>query len=401
MTRSPLPLGLLLLVGALTAVLPACGKRGPPLPPLRPAPERVADLTVLRRGDQVHLRFVVPPRNADGSTPVAFDRAEIYALTVAVGKPAPALAAVVTPDHRVAILRPSPPKAADPASTEPPTVAGQTLVFSEAVPVVTDPPAAATPPVAATPAATTPPAARGLGPGPAPGGAATAAAGLKATTRFYVVVPYATRTRAGAASDLLAVPLGPAPAPVSNVVMTWDETTLTVRWTAGAPDQTFHVFAAEPPVVELAAPLTTAPLAKAEWTQPVVFGKARCVMVRAVRGTAPVFFESPPSAPVCETPVDRFPPPAPTGLVAFPGEGGIGLTWDAVTAADLAGYLVLRGEGADDTLRPITPEPLTAATFTDVTARAGVRYTYAVVAVDRATPANRSKESNRVSETGR
>ena len=94
-------------------------------------------------------------------------------------------------------------------------------------------------------------------------------------------------------------------------------------------------------------------------------------------------------------------PPAPTGLVAFPGEGGIGLTWDAVTAADLAGYLVLRGEGADDTLRPITPEPLTATTFTDATARAGVRYTYAVLAVDRATPANRSKESNRVSETGR
>ena len=153
--------------------------------------------------------------------------------------------------------------------------------------------------------------------------------------------------------------------------------------------------------VELAAPLTSTPLAKAEWAQPVVFGKARCVTVRAVRGTAPVFFESAPSAPVCETPVDRFPPPAPTGLVAFPGEGGIGLTWDAVTAADLAGYLVLRGEGADDTLRPITPEPLTATTFTDATARAGVRYTYAVLAVDRATPANRSKESNRVSETGR
>ena len=37
----------------------------------------------------------------------------------------------------------------------------------------------------------------------------------------------------------------------------------------------------------------------------------------------------------------------------------------------------------------------------DATAKAGVRYTYAVVAVDNAAPANRSKESNRVEETGR
>ena len=100
MTRSPLPLGLLLLVGALVVVAPACGKRGPPLPPLRPAPERVAELTVLRRADQVHVRFAVPPRNGDGSTPVLFDRAEIYALTVAAGKPAPALTTIVTPDRR-------------------------------------------------------------------------------------------------------------------------------------------------------------------------------------------------------------------------------------------------------------------------------------------------------------
>lgn len=395
MTRSPLPLCLLLLVGALAAVVPACGKRGPPLPPLRPVPERVADLTVLRRGDQVHVRFAVPPRNADGSTPVRFDRAEIYAFTAAAGQPAPTLAQVVTPAHRVSTLRlapvpqaPRPPPAAAAPAT-PPEVAGHVLYFSETVPVVTDPPAAASPPVTA----------RGGGGGaPAPGGAATR---LAATTRFYVVVPYATRSRAGASTELVPVPLGASPPPVSNVVMAYDETTLAVRWTGAAPDQTFHVYAADPPVVALAAPLTATPLAKPEWTQPVVFGQTRCVTVRAVRGTAPVFVESTPSAAACETPVDRFPPPAPSGLVAFAGEGGIGLTWDAVTAVDLAGYLVLRGEGADDTLRPITPAPVTATSFTDATARSGVRYAYAVVAVDRATPANRSKTSNRVSEVGR
>ena len=45
--------------------------------------------------------------------------------------------------------------------------------------------------------------------------------------------------------------------------------------------------------------------------------------------------------------------------------------------------------------------PVTTPSFKDTSAKSGVRYIYAVVAVDTAVPANRSKESNRVEETGR
>jgi hypothetical protein len=49
----------------------------------------------------------------------------------------------------------------------------------------------------------------------------------------------------------------------------------------------------------------------------------------------------------------------------------------------------------------LTREPIKETTYRDTTARRGVRYVYAVVAVDRSTPPNRSAESNHVEETAR
>ena len=104
--------------------------------------------------------------------------------------------------------------------------------------------------------------------------------------------------------------------------------------------------------------------------------------------------ESDPSPPVCVTPRDIFPPAAPKGLAVVAMDGGVmNLIWDANTEADLGGYLVLRGEAPGDTLQPLTPQPIHETSFRDTTARPGVRYVYAIVAVDRATPPNRSQPS--------
>ena len=104
---------------------------------------------------------------------------------------------------------------------------------------------------------------------------------------------------------------------------------------------------------------------------------------------------APPDA--CQTFVDRFPPAAPKGLQAVPGEGSISLIWEPNGEKDLAGYVVLRAVGESE-LQPITPEPLTATTFRDGV-QAGTRYTYAVKAVDKA--GNASPISNRVEEIAR
>ncbi len=111
--------------------------------------------------------------------------------------------------------------------------------------------------------------------------------------------------------------------------------------------------------------------------------------------------ESPASAPLCVTPRDTFAPPAPTALEAVGGAGVISLIWEAVDAPDLAGYLIFRGENGGEPSTPLTPAPLRDSSFEDRGVTPGVRYTYVVLAVDSATPPNRSAPSNRAEETAR
>ena len=129
----------------------------------------------------------------------------------------------------------------------------------------------------------------------------------------------------------------------------------------------------------------------------MAFDKERCVAIRSVQVTGVVSLESAAVAK-CVTPVDTFPPPAPTNLRAFPGTGSVTLTWDGVSVADLAGYMVFRAEGTGEKLQPLS-EVLTDTSFTDAKAAPGVTYWYAVIAMDKSK--NPSEQSNRVQSTAR
>jgi hypothetical protein len=150
------------------------------------------------------------------------------------------------------------------------------------------------------------------------------------------------------------------------------------------------------------APLTEKPVKALTWTdERIEFGTERCYAVRTVLTQGSVSIESDPSPVACVTPQDTFPPAAPTALAAVASEGAISLIWQGVDAADLAGYLVLRGEAPNGALTPVFEAPLRETTYRDESAQRGVRYLYAVVAVDRATPGNRSALSNKVEEAAR
>ena len=86
------------------------------------------------------------------------------------------------------------------------------------------------------------------------------------------------------------------------------------------------------------------------------------------------------SPPICVTPVDVFPPAAPAGLAAVPSEGGISLIWEPNAELDLGGYLVLRREAGDATLRQLTDRPIAEARYRDTDVKAGTRYIYSVAA---------------------
>lgn len=393
----------LLLALALVAVVPAaCGSKGPPLPPLRPVPTAPTEFAAQRVGDRVTLRMVVPATSQDPTAPLTIARIEIYARTLPMDAEPPTLEQLMRRDALVASIavRPPAPEPAGDATAQPAAAVpagppdsrpapGEIAVWSE---TVTAAATNAPPPTRAQQARVA--ARRPVWLPVAPSGLVVPFMPVTLPTRYYVAVGVSDRRRPGPASAMIAVPFGPAPEAPGAPVLTYTESTLTLAWTTrdvGAPVTVVETTRGGD---ERPAPVMAAPITAGTWSTPVVFGVERCFVVRRVIRWGAMSTESPTAGPVCETPVDRFPPPAPTGLDAVSSGGAeVTLLWDAVTAADLAGYHVLRGEGAGETMQQMTKEPVTALQWADTTTRAGVRYVYAVIAVDAA--GNPSAQSNR------
>ena len=342
-------------LAAAACMAASCGKIGPPQPPLRPIPVAVPAFAAERIGDKVTLTFTVPNANLDGMTPPRVDAVEVFAVTQPEAAPPPTAAELVVQAYRAArmeVLRPSQTRAPADSRLE----QGQTATYVDTL---------------------------------------TASAGV----RYYAVVGVAG-SRRGPAPTILAVPLSAAPDPPSGVTLDYSEKEFQLRWTVGADTDRFVIeetdsTGANPKRV------TPVPVAGPEFTAPIEMGRERCFVVRSARGGTGVVALGASSRPACVTPVDRFAPAAPTGLNAFPGDGAIELLWTASTSADVAGYIVLRGEGSDGTLQPLTATPIAATQYRDQSAKAGATYSYQVVAIDGARPPNRSEPSNRQVVTAR
>jgi hypothetical protein len=214
---------------------------------------------------------------------------------------------------------------------------------------------------------------------------------VKLPTRYYLAVGVSEHGRTGPPTPMVAVPLGEAPPAPEAPTLTYDETTLTLSWTTSTPGAPVTVVESTNAGVEQLFPVQDAPIMIGSWTTPVAFGVERCFVIRRVIRRGAVSTESAATDSVCVTPVDTFGRPAPTGLDAISGAAAVTLLWEAVEAADLAGYLVLRSEGASETLQQLTPDPITTLQWQDTTMRSGVRYVYFVVAVDAT--GNRSERS--------
>ena len=327
---------------------------------------------------RVDLSFTLPTKNTNGTTPVALAIESVYALSLDAGEKAPKYETLPKPKNLVGMLEVRPPDASDssdPNAPEDPRPApGGVATYSE------------------TP--------------PTPGEAKLWADAQARPTRLYTVVGMSKARKQSLMSEPLVVPLGTTPDPPHDVVVTYDHTTLTLTW-AGSADAAYRVYAVDHDGKELAskdlpaALLTPSPLSALTFAMPVKFGAEICVAVRAVVVEGTIATESAAALSQCSTPVDTFPPPAPTGLNAVADVGVVQLAWNAVATSDLAGYVILRREVGTETLQRLNPELWTGTNYSDSKVRAGVDYEYVVRAVDNATPPNESPDSEHKIVTAR
>lgn len=421
---------------AAVAALAGCGKKGPPLAPLVHVPAAVEGLSARRVGADVFLTFTAPKTNVDRSTPPDVARIDVYGATATTPPPLARFLEIATLVRSVTIEAPrsasspgggapAPAPASGPAPLRVRDILNAESLVPKSLPV---PPGPARRPAPVTP---------------------VAPVESQALRRFYVAIASSDRGRPGPPSAMLTLPLEPLPEPPADVTIDVAADGVTVGWPpsgglvgflverglpfelapydepAGAPAgpvspppvryNLYRELGPDPvallvPAVAAPAPdpdappepVNAEPLERLDYVDAVEFDRERCYVVRAVRGAGADAIEGETSPRRCVTPVDIYPPAAPTGLSAVSGEAAISLIWEPSGDADVAGYLVLRGTTADATLQPLTTEPVVETSYTDRSAAPGVRYVYAVVAVDARVPLpNISAESNRVEEAAR
>ena len=416
-----------------------CGKKGPPVAPFVLIPAAVNTIAASRLGNDVFVTLTVPSTNIDASIPVDISGIDVYGYT---GRVAPTPARWAELATVVAKIPVAPPPLGDAGSPPSPAGVAADGVLPGTVVTILD---TLTPDEMVQGAvAVVDPRRPEFAPPLLPGIATPTV-----LRRFYLAIPFSRRGRPGPPGVAAELVLTMLPVPPTEVRASYVPAAVSVEWEpsggllgflldrppvpepvpfdallppgavipqavdASVPPgpTTYNVYsdiAADPLVLPAATlppwraavplPLNPAPLATTSFADTVSFGRVRCYTVRAQRGAV----MSEPSPPTCFTPIDLFPPAAPAGLAAVPSEGGISLIWEPNAELDLGGYLVLRREAGDATLRQLTDTPISDARYRDSTVQAGVRYMYSVVAVDTQLPLpNISTQSELVEETAR
>jgi hypothetical protein len=422
--------------GLLAAIAAAgCGKKGAPLAPFVRIPAGVEKISASRLGNDVYVTVAVPTTNIDTSLPIDIVRLDVYGYT---GRVAPTAARWPELGTVVASI-PVVPPSVDADDRPLPQVPTDKGAIAGAAVTIVDPLTAED--LVQGPLPLLDPRFAALAALPDPAAPAV-------LRRFYIAIGFSQRGRPGPSGAQAELVLTNVPDPPTDLRAASAPASLSLTWEPSGglvgflldralpaeplPYDTAQPVAAAAPVVDASVPagpttynvyrelapdpfllplpatpawsvpapaaLNPAPLPVTSVTDTWEGGRTRCYTVRAQRGTV----MSAASPPLCVTPVDVFPPAAPAGLAAVPSEGGISLIWEPSAELDAGGYVVLRREAGDATLRQLTDRPIAEARYRDTDVKAGTRYTYSVAAVDMRMPVpNVSALSAPVEETAR
>lgn len=314
----------------------ACGKKGPPLPPMRYVPAAAKNLTVRQRGDVLVVRMGYPSLTTDGQSLPGLKQVELFEFSQPPG-PGGAPIAVEPRQFELGAKRLAVVGSNELASR----VEGSDLELQ--VPL----------------------------PGVRPAEGATITYGV----RFL-----ATSGDVSAFSNLVPLAYQAPPAPLAGLRADATSAGVVVGWSAGASQ---HVAVYRRPAASrsFGSPLATVEGGESSYLdKSAQLGERYYYTASAVAETSPLV-ESPLAREVEVFYQDVFPPTAPTGLTALVEEATVRLVWEAVEASDLAGYRVYRREGGTE-IR-LTETPLSGTSYRAQNLAGGKTYSFRVTAVDR------------------
>ena len=333
----------LILVCVLALILPACGRKGPPVPPRPVVPAAVA-LSAAAEGRTVLLRWARPTRNADGSPLIGLN----HFVLLRAAEPLPG-----GPSEGASPLRLL--DAVPAVQPENATVEGETYRYVD-------------------------------------GAREPLAFGVRYT---YQIAAVTDRGSSGPAVSA-AVELHPPVAPPRALRAEAGEGVVTLAWQGPPPGEApsvsaYHVYREEPgspgPVR-----ITRFPVQGTRYVDLNVQNERPYrYTVRGVTGEGPGARESEPAGPAEAIPEDRTPPAAPRGLTALREGDAIRLRWAASLEPDILGYRVYRRTLPEGRRVLLTSEPHPEPDYLDRPPPGPVAYT--VTAVDRARRRNESAPS--------
>jgi hypothetical protein len=388
-----------LLALAALALLPGCGHKGDPLPPLRRTPPAPTDFRLAQRGDVLELEATAPAASIDG---VAFDRLALEFLygegEVDLEKRGRRRLAQGAPGQRIRATVPLPAPGTLVRATALGVSAGHRGARTVTKALVAQPPLEPPRELSAgaddegvhlswqglRPQAVEPPTTGPRPPGapsaprPFPPGAAAPPAAERAAPPSAAPAP----TPAAAGPPTAPPPeAGPAPEP-SSAAGAAGTAAVAGGDIAEPPRRNgFFVYRREGDA-PYAGPLTAEPLERRNTNDAdVPLGERVCYVVRAVASTDPLI-ESAPSNEACAVRRDTTAPETPAGLAILPRPDALEVLWSPSAEADLAGYRVYR-ESAGEARRRLAELGPEKAAYVDETAARGVAYRYTVTAIDQ------------------
>lgn len=176
-----------------------------------------------------------------------------------------------------------------------------------------------------------------------------------------------------------------APPPPTGIEVQPDARGVLIRWqgAAGAPPAAgFNVYRRSAEVRSYLVPLQTLPEGSVQaYDGTATYGSRYIYTVTAVGSRGPLV-ESRIASEVEVDYQDRFPPPAPTRLVALAEDGRIRLLWQAVEAPDLAGYQVYRRIAGQEEAELLNDETTLETEYVDGDVIAGRSYAYEIRSID-------------------